>query len=104
MPRRRFPAALPKRATNVSVRSDLLAAAGEAGLNLSATLERELMEELAVAQRRKWREDNRDSIQAYNEHVEKHGAFSDDVRRFWWRNSPSFGPKVRVPRRHTHSS
>ena len=82
MPRRSSTAAIPKRATNVSIRSDLLAAARDAGLNLSATLERALTEELAAAQRRKWREENREAIQAYNEHIEKHGTFSDGVRRF----------------------
>jgi antitoxin CcdA len=75
-------AATAKRATNVSVRSDLLAAAREAGVNLSATLERALTEELAATKRERWREENREAIQAYNEHVEKHGLFSDDVRRF----------------------
>ena len=80
MPRRPNPVA--KRATNVSIRSDLLAAARAAGVNLSATLERALAAELAVAQRRRWREENRDSIAAYNEYVEKHGAFGDDVRSF----------------------
>jgi antitoxin CcdA len=74
--------AIRKRATNVSVRSDLLAAAREAGGNLSATLERALMEELAEAKRKKWRQENRDAIVAYNEHVEKHGMFSDGVRSF----------------------
>jgi antitoxin CcdA len=82
MPRRTSPAAVPKRATNVSIRSDLLAAAREAGVNLSATLERALTDELAAGRRKKWREENRDAIQAYNEHVEKHGTFSDDVRSF----------------------
>lgn len=82
MARRSSIAAVPKRATNVSVRSDLLAAAREAGINLSATLERALMEELAAAKRKKWREENREAIQAYNEHIEKHGVFADDVRRF----------------------
>jgi antitoxin CcdA len=80
--RRQGPRAIPKRATNVSVRSDLLAAAREAGVNLSATLERALREELAEAKRKKWRQDNRDAIIAYNEHVEKHGMFSDGVRSF----------------------
>jgi antitoxin CcdA len=82
MPRRSSRAAIPKRAANVSIRSDLLAAAREAGVNLSATLERALTQELAVAQSRKWREENREAIRAYNEHIEKHSAFSDDVRRF----------------------
>jgi antitoxin CcdA len=71
-----------KRATNVSVRSDLLAAAREAGVNLSATLERALVEQLAEVKRKKWRKDNREAIDAYNEHVKKHGAFSDGVRTF----------------------
>ena len=82
MPRRSSTTAIPKRATNVSIRSDLLAAARDAGVNLSATLERALTEELAAVQRRKWREENREAIQAYNEHIEKHGTFSDEVRRF----------------------
>jgi antitoxin CcdA len=72
----------PKRATNVSIRSDLLAAAREAGVNLSAALESALVEELARLRRKKWRQENHDSIAAYNEHIEKHGAFSDDVRSF----------------------
>lgn len=71
-----------KRPANVSVRSDLLDAAREAGLNLSATLESALERELAEAKRKKWREENRDAIAAYNEHVEKHGTFSDGERSF----------------------
>jgi antitoxin CcdA len=79
MPRARSPA---KRPANVSVRSDLLDAAREAGLNLSATLESALERELAEAKAKKWRENNREAIAAYNEHVETHGAFSDGVRSF----------------------
>lgn len=82
MARRSSTAAAAKRAINVSVRSDLLAAAREAEVNLSATLERALTEELAAAKRKKWREENREAIEACNEHVEKHGVFSHDVRRF----------------------
>lgn len=82
MPRRSSPMVVPKRATNVSVRSDLLAAAREAGINLSATLERALSEELAASKRQQWRAENREAIQVYNEHVEKHGTFSDDMRNF----------------------
>ena len=71
-----------KRATNVSVRSDLLAAAREAGINLSATLEQALEKELAESRRKKWRQENRDAIAAYNEYIEKHGMFSDGLRSF----------------------
>ena len=74
--------ATTKRATNVSIRSDLLSAAREAGVNLSATLERALTEELAVAKRKRWRRDNREAIDAYNEHAEKHGVFSNGARSF----------------------
>lgn len=82
MPRRRSATTTPKRATNVSIRSDLLAAARSAGVNLSATLERAVADELGAAKRRRWREENREAIQVYNEHIEKQGSFSDDVRRF----------------------
>jgi antitoxin CcdA len=78
----RHQAKAAKRATNVSIRSDLLAAAREAGVNLSATLERALTEELAAARRRTWRRDNREAIDAYNEHASRRGVFSDGVRRF----------------------
>ena len=71
-----------KRATNVSVRGDLLVAARAAGLNLSATLERALHQELAESRRAEWRERNRAAIAAYNKHIDDHGTFSDDVRSF----------------------
>jgi antitoxin CcdA len=80
-PRRRDRTAA-KRATNVSIRSDLLDAARQAGVNLSATLERALAEELASVRRARWREDNREAIAAYNDYVDEHGTFSDGVRSF----------------------
>ncbi|MEO8062408.1 MAG: type II toxin-antitoxin system CcdA family antitoxin [Pseudomonadota bacterium] len=82
MPPRNAAGKVLKRATNVTVRADLLVAAREAGVNLSATLERALTEELAADKRKKWREENRKAIDAYNSHIEKNGAFSDDVRSF----------------------
>ena len=71
-----------KRATNVSIRGDLLDGARDAGINLSATLERALAEEIARVKRERWREENRDAIAAYNDYVDEHGAFSDGVRSF----------------------
>ena len=71
-----------KRATNVSIRVDLLDAARDAGVNLSATLERALAEELASLKRARWREENRGAIAAYNEFVDEHGTFSDGIRSF----------------------
>jgi antitoxin CcdA len=80
MARRRHAAI--KRATNVSIRADLLAAARQAGVNLSATLERALAEELAGLQRARWRQENRAAIAAYNRHIDEHGAFADGMRSF----------------------
>ena len=81
-PARRGDRKVAKRATNVSVRSDLLDAARDAGVNLAATLERALAEELAKVRRERWREENREAIDAYNDYVDAHGAFSDGVRSF----------------------
>ena len=80
MPRRSQTVA--KRATNLSIRGDLLDAARDAGINLSATLERALAEELASVMRKKWREENQDAIAAYNDYVAEHGTFSDHLRSF----------------------
>jgi antitoxin CcdA len=63
-----------KRATNVSVRGDLLDAARGAGVNLSALLERALSEELAHRNRLEWRAENLRAIAAYNEHLLRHGT------------------------------
>lgn len=72
----------PKRATNVSINSDLLRAAREAGVNLSATLEQALVERVAAERRAAWLRENAAGIEAYNEHVTRHGVFSDGVRSF----------------------
>lgn len=79
MTRRNFRSSVPKRTTTVSVCSDLLAAAREAGVSLSSTLERALIEEVAEARALKWRESNREAIAAYNEHVEKNGTFCQSI-------------------------
>ncbi len=65
-----------KRATNLSVRADLIDAARAARLNLSALLERALTDQLLRMKWRKWREENAASIAAYNRHVREHGTFT----------------------------
>lgn len=72
----------PKRSANLSVNSDLLDKARESGINLSATLEQALAEALKNKQREQWLTENRAAINAYNDHVEIHGVFSDDLRSF----------------------
>jgi len=65
-----------RRATNLSVRGDLLDAARGARVNLSALLERALTEELAHLERVQWRAENAEAIAAYNDHLRRHGTLS----------------------------
>ena len=70
----------PKKATNVSINADLLSKARTMNVNLSATLQQALLEAIASSQREQWLVENRAAIVAYNDHVDKHGAFSDGMR------------------------
>lgn len=72
----------PKKPTNVSINSDLLEQARSLGINLSATLERALAEQVRAEQRAQWQRDNADAIQAYNQFVEENGTFGDSERKF----------------------
>ncbi len=72
----------PKQATNVSIDRDLLNAAREAGVNLSAALEEALREKVAAARREKWKRDNAEAIAEYNNLIEEHGIFSEGERSF----------------------
>jgi antitoxin CcdA len=71
-----------KHPTNLSINSDLLNKAKQLDINLSATLEQALTEKLRYQQQQEWREQNRDSIAAYNDQVESEGVFSDGLRSF----------------------
>ncbi len=75
-------AAYGKKATNVSINEGLLRDARALDINLSATLEKALVEEVRVAKWAQWKIDNREAIEAYNEHVREHGVFSDGLRKF----------------------
>lgn len=72
----------PKKPTNVSINSDLLQKAKDLKINLSATLEHALAEQLRIEQRSEWLRENADAIQAYNQFVQANGTFSDSVRKF----------------------
>lgn len=75
-------AAYGKRATNVSINQGLLEEAKALDINLSATLERALEQEVRARKRERWLQENREAIAAYNEHVRKHGIWSDGLRGF----------------------
>lgn len=72
----------PKKPTNVSINSDLLDKARGLNINLSATLEQALAEQLRAEHRVQWLNENADAIKAYNLFVELNGTFSDSVRKF----------------------
>ena len=72
----------PKKTTNVSINSDLLKRSRVLNLNLSATLEQALKAKLTENQAEKWKAENKNAIQAYNDFVEKHGCFGDEFREF----------------------
>ncbi len=72
----------PKKAANLSINADLLTKAKELDINLSATLEQALIDALKKRLRDQWLADNQAAIEAYNEHVEEHGVFSDELRAF----------------------
>jgi antitoxin CcdA len=66
----------PKKSTNLSINSDLLRQAKGYRINLSKALEQRLVEMLLEEKRRRWREENRDAIEAYNRRIEAGGVFS----------------------------
>jgi antitoxin CcdA len=72
----------PKKATNVSLNSDLLAKAKEHGINVSRACERGLAEELARLRAKEWAEENRDAIRSANDFIEKHGLPLAKYRSF----------------------
>lgn len=64
----------PKKPTNVSINSDLLQKAKDLKINLSATLEHALAEQLRKEQRNEWLRENAGAIQAYNQFFETNGT------------------------------
>ena len=71
-----------KKSVNLSIDGKLLAAAREARINLSETLEGRLIEVLRQDARSRWMAENRAAIDAYNERIEREGVFGEEYRRF----------------------
>lgn len=74
--------AVPKKATNLSIRADLVEEARALGINLSRTLETALAAEVKKHREDEWREQNRDAIAAYGRLIEREGLLSDSYRTF----------------------
>lgn len=71
-----------KKPANLSVNSELLAQARELNINLSATLERALEQEVRKTQRDKWLTENAQAIENCNQLAQTHGLFADKHRTF----------------------
>lgn len=71
-----------KQATHLSINSDLLRQAKELKINVSRAAEERLAELIRAERERQLREELAESIQAYNEFVDKHGVFSEGRRLF----------------------
>jgi antitoxin CcdA len=69
--------------------SEALAAAREAGIDLSELLTQALRRRLPhlhaearAEEARKWYEENKEAIDSYNRMIEREGLFSDGLRKF----------------------
>lgn len=71
-----------KRATNLSLSSDVLEAAKDLKINISQVCDNHLREVVRREQERKWREDHAEFITAYNATVEAEGLPLDEWRSF----------------------
>ncbi len=71
-----------KKPTNLSINKDLLSKAKARKINLSATLERALVEELKKVESERWRKENQQAIEELNHLSEQAGLFSDAYRGF----------------------
>ncbi len=71
-----------KKATNLSLNSELLAEAKRLHINLSATMEKALQQEVNARLREEWAEQNKDAVEACNKLTEEFGLFSDSYRKF----------------------
>ena len=72
----------PRRTVSLRVDANVLREAREYHLNLSATLERALAEQLRRLRAERWLAESKDGIAAHNALVEQHGAFADTQRKF----------------------
>lgn len=71
-----------KRSANLSINAALLAQAKDLEVNLSATFEAALGQEVKRLRGAKWLEENAEAIQAYNARVQTEGLALAEFRRF----------------------
>ena len=62
-----------KRATNISLPSDLIEEARRLNINISKACEQGLELQVAKSRAERWQEENRGAIEYWNAYVEEHG-------------------------------
>jgi antitoxin CcdA len=75
-------AAIRKRGTNVSLRSDLVTEARELGLSLSSACENGLAAAVKAEKERRWLEENRPALDSWNRYIAEHGLPLAKYRSF----------------------
>ena len=71
-----------RRATNVSLRSDLIDEARRLDINISRACEHGLEEQVRASLRDRWLEENREALEAWNKWVEENGLPLAQYRHF----------------------
>ena len=69
-----------KKATNISINSDLLKKAKQYKINISANVEKTLEALIYEYEKANWEEQNRVAIEDYNKRVKKEALFLDHFR------------------------
>ena len=71
-----------RRATNVSLDTKLVSAAKEFGINVSRACEQGLAKQISEERNRRWQEENKEAIEAYNAWIEENGIPLAEYRMF----------------------
>lgn len=71
-----------KKATSLTINSDLLARAKALDINISALLEQALAARIQKLEKEAWVKENAGPIGVYNRNIEEFGMFSDGMREF----------------------
>ncbi|WP_304073736.1 type II toxin-antitoxin system CcdA family antitoxin [Maricaulis maris] len=78
---RKYPSAERRKRTNLTVREDVMAEAKALGLNTSRAAEAGIEAAIREEKGRRWLEENREGIRAYNERYEREGPLLPPP---WW--------------------
>jgi len=76
----RYDKTAKKKATTLSINSDLLKKVKELNINISATLQDALEEKLVLQKQKNWQKENKKWIEDYNKHIKEDGLISDELR------------------------